>query len=73
MVKDPPGQTDTVSMAVIIGTNVIRKNFEQLFYQYGPDLFDPTSQLGVPTAWLPALLLCQQIKVLDCLTLKAEV
>lgn len=62
VVRDPPCQAKLPQVPGIIGMNIIKARYLQLFDQYGPDLFKLPSVLGAPTSWLPAFQLCQQVE-----------
>ncbi|XP_027133599.1 uncharacterized protein LOC109140921 [Larimichthys crocea] len=58
VVKDPPGAASVAPG--ILGSNVIRRCYRELFEVYGPALFDAPSVVQAPVAVLEALQRCHQ-------------
>ncbi|KAL0148953.1 hypothetical protein M9458_055757 [Cirrhinus mrigala] len=60
IVKDPPGTTTRVSG--ILGMDVIRECYNELFGQYGSALFETSLVQHAPNSWQQALQTCHQIQ-----------
>ena len=60
VVKDPPGQTCPSGAPGVLGMNVIRECYSQLFTQHGTELFDLPIVQQAPPSWQQALQHCHQ-------------
>lgn len=63
VVRDPPGLLSTHSTPGVLGMNVIRECYSELFTQHGPTLFDSPTAGPEPRLWKEAFQLCQQPQV----------
>uniref|UniRef100_A0A671U0X9 Gypsy retrotransposon integrase-like protein 1 n=1 Tax=Sparus aurata TaxID=8175 RepID=A0A671U0X9_SPAAU len=60
VVKDPPGQAPPSNFPGVLGMNVIRECYHQLFSQHGSELFDLPLVQQAPPSWQQALQHCHQ-------------
>lgn len=51
IVKDPPGQTSPSGVPGVLGIDVIRECYHQLFSQHGLDIFDLPIVQQTPPTW----------------------
>ena len=60
VVKDPPGGTPA-QVPGVLGMNVIRKCYQELFGQYGEELFSQSCVSGTPSPVVQALQQCRHV------------
>lgn len=60
IVKDPPGPRAASAVPGVLGMNVIRECYQELFCQHGPALFDLPPVVPVSPPWQQALQYCHQ-------------
>lgn len=63
VVKDPPGQASPLEVPGVLGMNVIRECYHQLFSQHGSALFDLPVVQHAPTLWQQALQHCHHVQL----------
>lgn len=63
VVRDPPGPLITHSTPGVLGMNVIRECYSELFTQHGHTLFDSPTADPESRVWKEAFQLCQQAQV----------
>lgn len=63
VVKDPPGQISPSEVPGVLGMNVIRECYHQLFSEHGSDLFDLPTVQQAPPLWQQALQQCQHVQL----------
>lgn len=63
VVKDPPGQSPHPIVPGILGMNVIRECYEELFGQHGPALFDLPPVVHASPPWQQALQYCHKAQL----------
>ncbi|XP_076848812.1 uncharacterized protein LOC143496528 [Brachyhypopomus gauderio] len=60
VVKDPPGSNTSPIVPGVLGMNVIRECYQELFCQHGPALFDLPPVVHASSPWQQALQYCHQ-------------
>ncbi|KAL6480061.1 hypothetical protein MHYP_G00110940 [Metynnis hypsauchen] len=60
VVKDPPGSAGSVAMPGVLGMNVIRECYHELFGQHGSSLFGLPPVVHASPPWQQALQYCHQ-------------
>ncbi|KAL7883342.1 hypothetical protein SRHO_G00010000 [Serrasalmus rhombeus] len=60
VVKDPPGPSTLPVVPGVLGMNVIRECYQELFCQHGPSLFDLPPVVHASPPWQQALQYCHQ-------------
>lgn len=63
VVKDPPGQVSSPEVPGLLGMNIIRECYYQLFSQHGVALFDLPAVKLAPSLWLQALQHCHLAQI----------
>ena len=63
VVKDPPGSSPETDIPGVLGMNVIRECYAELFGQYTSSLFDSPRVKEAPEAWKKALQKCHEVRV----------